>query len=237
MATKIEKKWNLYNYRNKQLLLWGLRNHFIIPYQTSLIEKLRTIYHGGIPASILLLSRGMSNGHCFDRALLLSRAFLDSDEDIELVCASIKGLRLNPEYSDREDSSFADHWFVERTIGEDQHVIYDTSTGFIYDKEMYWMMESPRVKRSLNKDTIKRIIESEDYHHPENFEQDKYSAVLVLPMIEMTYGRPTEIYARIGKESFGQGLLQREIEHFKKVINFDALCKEVDEDMKRLGLK
>ena len=35
----------------------------------------------------------------------------------------------------------------------------------------------------------------------------------------------------------GLVLLQREIEHFKKVINYDDVCKEIDDDMKRLGLR
>lgn len=51
-------------------------------------------------------------------------------------------------------------------------------------------------------------------------------------MIEMSYGRPTEMYSHLGIE-----LLQREIDHFKKVINYDDVCKEIDEDMKKLRLK
>ena len=51
-------------------------------------------------------------------------------------------------------------------------------------------------------------------------------------MIEMTYGRQTEMYSSIGLE-----LLQREIDLFKKAIDYDAVCEEIDEDMKKLGLK
>ena len=51
-------------------------------------------------------------------------------------------------------------------------------------------------------------------------------------MIEMTYGRPTEMYSQLGIE-----LLQREIEHYKKVIDYDNVVYEIDQDMKRLGLK
>ena len=50
-------------------------------------------------------------------------------------------------------------------------------------------------------------------------------------MIERSYGRPTEMYSRLGIE-----LLQREITHFKKVINYDGVCQEIDEDMKRNGV-
>ena len=34
-----------------------------------------------------------------------------------------------------------------------------------------------------------------------------------------------------------QKLLQKEIEYFKKVINYDSVCQEIDEDMKRMRLK
>ena len=33
----------------------------------------------------------------------------------------------------------------------------------------------------------------------------------------------------------GNGLLQREIEHYKNIINYESLCEEVEEDMKKLG--
>ena len=48
----------------------------------------------------------------------------------------------------------------------------------------------------------------------------------------MTYGRPTEMYTMSGIE-----LLQREIAHYKQVIDYDGVCREIDEDMKRLGIR
>ena len=48
----------------------------------------------------------------------------------------------------------------------------------------------------------------------------------------MTYGSPTEMYSQSGIE-----LLQREIEHFKKEIDYDGICQEIDEDIKTLGLR
>ena len=67
---------------------------------------------------------------------------------------------------------------------------------------------------------------------PEDIERDKYAAPFILPMIEATYGRPNEMYSTLGIE-----LLQREIELFKKDIQYDDICREIDEDMKRLGLR
>lgn len=233
MTTKLEEmKWKLHNYKSNQLLIWGLRNGYIAPYDDGLIEKLRNIYYGGIPASIILLSDGMSNGHCYDRALLMSRAFLDEEDDVQLVYATIDSLRLNPKFVDCDDPLFADHCIVERVTKDGQHIIYDTSAGFAYDKKLYWLMEHPKVRHTNDKNSIIEFVKSDYYYHPEDIERDKYVSPLILPMIETSYGRPTEMYSKLGIE-----LLQREVEHFKKVINYDGVCQEIDEDMIRLGLK
>ena len=64
MATQIEMmKWNLHQKKHKKLMLWGLKMGYIAPYDDELIKKLRDICSGGVPASIILLSNGMSNGH------------------------------------------------------------------------------------------------------------------------------------------------------------------------------
>ena len=233
MITKLqEMKYNLHNYKSRLLLLWGLKTGHIAPYDDELIEKLRNIYYGGIPASIILLSNSMSKGHCYDRALLMSRAFLDEEDDVQLVYATIDSLKFNPQFVNKNNPLFADHCIVERITKDGQHLIYDTSSGFVYDKKLYWLMEHPKIRKINKKSSIMEFVKSDEYYHPENIERDKYASSLILPMIEMTYGRPTEMYSHLGIE-----LLQREIEHFKKVINYDDVCKEIDDDMKRLGLK
>ena len=233
MTLKLQEiKWNLHNYKSRQLLLWGLKNGYIAPYDDKFIKKLRNIYIGGIPASILLLSDGMSNGFCYDRALLMSRAFLDDEDDVQLVYAAIDSLKLNPQLVDKDDPLYADHCFVERITKDGKHLIYDTSSGLVYDKKLYWLMEHPRIREINKKSSLIEFVKSDEYYHPEDIERDKYASPLILPMIEMTYGRPTEMYSQLGIN-----LLQREIEHFKKVINYDGVCKEIDDDMKRVRLK
>lgn len=227
-----EKKWKLHNLESKKLLIYGLKTGKITPYDEELIKKLRTIYYGGIPASIILLSDGLSNGHCYDRATLMSRAFLDTDDDVKLVYATIDSIKLNPKCQNRDDPLFADHCFVERTLSNGKKLIYDTSAGFIYDKELYWMMEHPKVRKVNDKDAIIRFIKDDEDRFPEDLERNKYVSPLVLPFIEMSYGRPNEMYSMLGIE-----LLQREIDHFKEVINYDDVCKEIDEDMKKYGFK
>ena len=104
MTTKLQElKWNLYEKRSQKLLIRGLKNGNIEPYGDYLIEQLRDIYYVGVPASIILLSNGLSNGYCYDRALLMARAFFDGDNDIKLVYASIDSLKLNPKYKRDDD--------------------------------------------------------------------------------------------------------------------------------------
>lgn len=233
MAIKLQEiKWTLHNYKVKKLLIQGLKSGYITPYDDDLIEKLRNIYYGGIPASIILLSTGMSNGRCYDSALLMARAFLDTEDDVKLVYATVDSLKLNPKLLDSNDPLFADNCIVERVTKGGQHIIYDTSSGFAYDKKLYWLMEHPKVRNINNKDSIIEFVKSDAYYHPEDIEKDEYVAPLILPNIEMTYGSPTEMYSQSGIE-----LLQREIEHFKKEIDYDGICQEIDEDMKTLGLR
>ena len=233
MESNLQKiKWDMHKYKSKKLLLWGLKHGYIAPYNDALIKKLRTIYDGGIPASILLLSDGMSNGHCYDRALLMSRAFLDEKGDVQLLYATIDSLRLNPKYSDTDNPLYADHCIVEVTSEDGTQSIIDTSEGFVYDKNLYWLMEHPKIRKINKKEAIIQFVASEAYYHPEDIERDKYVSPLILPMIEMTYGRPNEMYSMLGIE-----LLQREIEHFKETIHYEEICQEIDDDMKRLRLK
>ena len=130
----IELRWRIYDRLRRQLTVWGLRHGYAWPYGEALLGKLRTIYYGGVPASILLLCNGMSNGHCYDRAALMARAFLDEDGDVRLIYASVASLRWNPLYADyiRDDASMSEHCFVEITETDGRKLILDTSSSFIF---------------------------------------------------------------------------------------------------------
>ncbi len=232
MSTKIQNlKWKLFKDKEKKLHVYGLENGLIIPYNEELIEKLRNVYYGGMPASVILLSDGMTNGNCYDRALLLSRAFLDTEDDINLIYATVDSIRLNPEFISN-DPLYADHCFLERITKDGQHVIYDTSNGFIYDKELYWKLEHPKVRKINDKKSIKEFVSSDLVRYPEDIGNDKYLALLVIPAIESTYGKSTEMYAQPGIE-----MLQREIELYKEAINYDALNEEINQNLRNKGSK
>ena len=232
MATKLQNiRWKLYQYKDKTLLLWGLKNGLIAPYSDELIEKLRTIYYGPLPASVILLSNAMTNGHCYDRALLLSRAFIDSDDEVNLLYGDVNYLKLNPEFI-CNDPRYADHCFVERKTKDGKHLIYDTTTGFVYDKDLYWLINHPKIRHKNDKESIKRFLDEDEQIHTNNIENDKYASPILIDFLLETYGRPNEMYAANNIE-----LLQREIENFKQTIKYDELVEEIDQDMKRLGLR
>lgn len=228
MESLEEIRWKLYQYKSKKMLILGLKTGLIAPYDDELIEKLRDIYEGGIPASIILLSDSLSNRHCYDRSILLAKAFLEGPDDVKLVYATIDSLKLNPNYNKNKDSS-ADHCFVERITKKGKHLIYDTSSGFVYDKNIYWLMEHPKVRKVNDKRSIIEYVKAE---YNEDLEEDKNYAPPIIPSIEAVYGKNNEMYSHEGVE-----LLQREVENYKRKINYENLQQEINKDMKVKGLK
>lgn len=80
MATELEEmKWKLHKKRYDELFNYGVKHGLIGAYDKKLIENLRHIYYGGLPASILLLHGKLSNGHCYDRGTLVTLGFGDDD--------------------------------------------------------------------------------------------------------------------------------------------------------------
>ena len=92
-------------------------------------------------------------------------------------------------------------------------------------------MEHPKVRYINNKKSIIKYVESDEYYK-EGIEIDKYTASMLIPSIDKSYGWQYELY------SYSEiGLLQREIKHFKNEIDYDDVCKEINEDMKRWEYK
>lgn len=214
-----EKEWEIYCEKAKTMLIEGLEKGLINIYDDKLIEKLRNIYYGGLPASIILLSDAMANGYCYDRAFLLARAFLDTDDDINLIYATVDSLKLNPEYI-CDDPLYADHCIVSRTTKDGRCLIYDTSTGFVYDKEMYWLIENPKIRMVNDKESISKFLLEEEKRNPNCTKSDKYIARVILPMLEAEALKEDEMYS-----AKGIGLLQREIEHYKQETSYTTKNK------------
>ena len=197
-------RWRLYKFLSEKIMLWGLKKGYVWPYSADDIEKFRDVYYGGAPASVILLCNAITNGNCYDRALLASRAFMGEPGDVKLIYASVADLRLNPEVKE------ADHCFVERITGDGEHIVYDTSTGFVYSKWFYWLLNRPKIRKINDKQAIKDFLMGDEPEHPES---SKFILAAVVPCIEATYGQSSELYSAPGIE-----LLQREVELFKKKV-------------------
>lgn len=195
--------WKQHVVRKNNILLYGMRNGLIKRYDEELISKLRKIYYDGVPASIILLTMHLSNGYCYDRSLLLARAFLDSDDDISLIYANVDSIRLNP----KNGNASAEHCVVERITPDGECLIYDTSQGLVFDEKLYWNIENPQVTGIVEKDAIiEYLLENDDNQF------DNFNSKLIIPWIEEYYNLDGEIYS--GDNSF----LGEEIKYLKKLV-------------------
>jgi len=227
MTKEIGKlKWWLYLLKRNLLFYKGIKSGLIHSYEKKLIENLRHVYYGGVPASVMLLSTRLCNGHCYDRALLITLGF--EDDDFRLVDADIDGILLNPEYADdsKNNKHFANHCFVERKKKDGSVWVYDTSLGLVFDRDLYYQMEKPRITKVNDKQAVLDYCEYQDIKNAD-IENDKYALPIILPNIEAVAEVDDGIYCDV---------LKNELELFKQEIGYDSICNEVNEDMMRMGL-
>lgn len=231
MATILEQmRWKLFRKRYDILFQYGIKSGLIGAYADELIEKLRHIYCGGIPASILLLYGRLSNGHCLDRAPLVTLGF--GDADFKVVHAKIDTLRLNPQYIDeyregKTGDDYSIHCFAERTAKDGTVWVYDTSVGFVIEKKFYYMLEHPKVTKVDGKEATLAYLD-EDFLRDSDIERDKYALPVILPNIEANLVPTQDFYLEQLKE---------EIEILKRELDYDGICQEIEEDMKAKGFK
>ena len=209
-------KWSLHKIKEKKIMLKGARKGYLGIYDEELLTKLRNIYYGGLPASILLLHSGMCNGKCYDRATLLAYAL---DYDYEIVYANINTIKLNPLYVDycKENPLNAEHVFVEVTDENNMKWVYDTSIGLIIEKDLYYKIEKPVVRHRNSKE--KNIKFMEEQLANSDIENDKYMSALMIPMLEYSLEPINIMY---------EEQLKKEIEIFKQRINYDNLNRHID---------
>lgn len=235
MATKLDQiKWIIYNKKKDILYYYGIHNGLIHSYEEELLEKLRHVYYGGVPASILLLCDKYCNGHCYDRGLLITLGF--GDDDFKLVDADIDGIGLNPkiidEYNEAIEKGYtwnhpANHCFAERTKQDGSVWVYDTTMGLVFEKKLYYRMENPKITKINDRKATENYCEYQDIKKA-NFEQDKY----ILPMILPTFEKLADSEKQLYKER-----LKQEIKRFKEEIDYEGLCDEIHQDMISKGFK
>lgn len=227
MATEQEElRWKLYNKKSDLLYKYGVRHNLISTYDDKLLDKLRHVYYGGLPASIILLHNNLSNGFCYDRGPLITLGF-DEDDDFKVVDADVDSLRLNPKYIDetregKQSERYANHCFAERILKDGRTLVYDTSLGLVFDKKLYYRLENPKITKINDKETTLEFLYY-DSQRDSNIETDKYTLPFLLPTIERNLEPIQLLYSEQLKE---------EIELFKKEINYESICEEVQNEIK-----
>ena len=230
MGTQIkELKAKLFDCKYRLLMNYGLKHGYFRHYDDELIEKLRNIYFGGMPASILLLYIKWCNGKCYDSAILMARAFLDTDDDVNVICGSVDSIKYNKRYIDDNEPINADHCFVERITKDGKKLIYDTTSGGVFDEWFYKLVENPKIRHTRKKEETIDYVNSEE---PEDLEKEKYTSLIFIPFIEAycasEKGRINEVYS-----SPNGGLLEREIAYYKNLIDYDRLQRETQEAIEK----
>ena len=230
MATKLEEmKWKLHRKRYNELFNYGVKHGLIGTYDQQLIENLRHIYYGGLPASILLLYGNLSNGHCYDRGPLVTLGF--NDDDFQVIDADINSLRLNPKYIDEyrtgnKSEHFANHCFAERILKDGTTLVYDTSLGLVFEKKLYYKLENPKITKINDKETTLKFLYY-DFQKDSNIERDKYALPFILPIIEKHL---------VPTQPFYLELLKQEIAILKQEVGYNDIYQKIHEDMKSKGI-
>lgn len=218
-----EEKWQEYQDRFEKLFIEGFKKGLVLPYDEELISKLRNAYYGGLPLSILLLSRQVCSGNCYEMALLMTLAF--DDDDFRLVDADIDGITLNPEEVRNYGSipHYGNHCFVERKDSNGITWVYDTTSGFIVERELYYQMENPIIT-CINKKSS--VFEFRECLGIDGKLKENDMELIPLTLLNIEESVKGGLFAFDYSE-----ILQREIEMFKDFIDYDELWAKLDSEV------
>ncbi len=210
------KEMNFFHKRYNCLFNYGMKNNLIKFYDATLIEELRKYYFGVIPLSIILLSHDLCNSFCLSRASFVTNGF--QDDEFNLVWAQIDGLKYNKKYMEeaKVNPRITYHLFAERIKKDGTTWVFDTSSGLIIEKNLYYQMEHPRIISKLSK---RRVL---SYPNPckelKSLGDLKYLIPFLMPRIETSLEREDMYFQE----------LKNEIELFKKQVAYENLCQELN---------
>lgn len=216
-------KWKLFELKRNIYITQGLLHNKIRYYDDELIDNLSNIYYGGIPASVSLLLPELSNGKCYDRALLLTTGF-NSGDLFQIVRGNAASIALNPMYVDRKKNNkyYADHCVVER-VEKDGTWVYDTSMCVKIERDYYYKMQQFDVRHISSKYETQNYYEYQTILNAD-LEKDKYAALLILPLVEEILNNTQSLY---------KDKVIKIINEFKEKIQYNELYNQMIEDIKQ----
>lgn len=219
-----DKKVKRFWIKHSLLMKLGIKLGLIGGYSDFFIERLREVYYGGIPASILLLNPKSCRGKCYDRAVLACLAL--EDMDYQVVHANIDSIRYHKKTVEEVNywlsqgkkisDKYPNHCFIEVVINGRTYVI-DTTDALIYDKRLYYLINNPEINCIRSKEETMSFPDYVDIKNAD-IERDKYAALTILPIIE----------DQIEKYSFYKERARQEIGLFKDRIKFEQLSEEYE---------
>ncbi|MDD2376729.1 MAG: hypothetical protein PHD15_04945 [Clostridia bacterium] len=145
MKSMTKLKRMLANRRFEKLFKIGLKKNKISYFEFEIFEKLKGYQYGGCPLNVLIGSRRLSDGKCYDRSMTLTFIFND--------CVLVNG-DLSRYAKTRGDEKF-DHSWVE--VG---NFVYDTTWGMKFDKKIYYKLMGVKINK---KQTTAQMMQNEWY--------------------------------------------------------------------------
>lgn len=214
---KKEEKYAEFLEKRKAMISFGLKQGFIKAYDDELIERLRGVSYGGIPASIIILCEELCDGNCYDRASLITLGF--GDDDFCLVRADINGLKLNPKNNKKEQHN---HCFVERKEKDGKTWVYDTSLGVAFEKSLYYQIEEPVVTKISTKNEVMDYLNDEFLKDEKSVSKNLASAVVLIPTLEKFAKNAKGLYKK---------QLKDEVELFKQKLDYEKERKNFKKEV------
>lgn len=212
----------------------GYKHGWVKQYDDEMIEALSKTSYLDIFASIWFMSRWMTKTRCFLMSWLMgfvSAAYLDGD--VNVICYESKFIKYNPIIRKHtpDDGNYK-HCVVERITPDGKHWIYDSADGLMYRKFLYFLIETPKVFWTKDKNYLtywknhnKKDITKENFN--------KYPAQILIPLVE-SICNTSKYY---NEPYYWNKRIDLEITRFKEWMKYDKRCPEVSSIMKTVDYR
>lgn len=131
-------------------------------------------------------------------------------------------------YSEEEKKNllFGDHCYMERVREDGTVWAYDSSQGFVYRKDIYEKIEHPVLRKTVSKEEIVSSYEYQDILK-EDINYSEYALFILVPVYEALLAHG---------QNFHMNAFRRELDLFKPEIDYEEICIEERQNMKKMGL-
>ena len=222
MFDKIKK--DRYFNRLNQLMMSGLEDERIVPFDDDLYDEMSATYVAGLPVSIHIryLKPVIPPGKCYDRSLYMFFCF----DDAVLVRGDNKDLEL---IHGKEN---AGHGWIERG-----NYVYDPSLMMRFDKDLYYYMYKPTNIVKADKEkycsfnaSCRKLYEDVTSTTLDDFRTSgakRFQLITTIPVLKC-----------IAEKSEDEGFIS-ELEDFLTAVNYDEveISKDLSEKVKQLTCK